>query len=136
MKPFETGLHGDTEQGPIDVGLIVTADGLGVAIDAPMLGQLRAAFDVAAGGDTRLTSLSREGRPVQGLTDVARLVDLETQLQTRTGELQAVEERLAEAERTLAQHDADAETRLQQAQTALGEQHQTKDQLENTRKTL
>src|SRR5437868_5215747 len=107
MKTLETGLHGETEHGPIDLGLIITPDGLGVAIDAPLLGQLRVAFDVGAGGDTKLTSLSREGRPVLGLTDVARTVDLEAQLQSRTSELQAVEERLAEAERTLSQHDAD-----------------------------
>ncbi len=147
MSAYESGIHSDTEAGAIDVGLVVTEAGLGVAIDAPVIGQLRASFDLLDGGATKLTSLSREGVPVLGLTDHARIVELETELEARAAELSRAAARIAELEETLAEHDAEAERRLEQAQSALGatqasldatdaRSHQAEDRLKVTSQAL
>jgi chromosome segregation ATPase len=147
MDPFEAGLHGEVEQGTVDLGLIVTEAGVGVALDAPRLGQLRAAFDLLTDGTAKLTSLSREGVPVLGLSDHAALADLTTRLEQQQGELDAAQRRITELEATLAEHDAEAERRLEQAQSALGatqasleqtdaRQHQASAELETTKKVL
>jgi len=147
MTAYESGAHCDTAAGAIDVGLVVTDSGLGLAIDAPVIGQLRASFDLLEGGATKLTSLSREGVPVLGLTDHARIVELESELEARSAELERAKQRIAELEATLAEHDAEAEARLAQAQSALGaaqasldatgaRSHQAEDQLKVTSQAL
>lgn len=147
MGAYESGVHSETEAGAIDVGLVVTDDGLGIAIDAPVIGSLRAAFDVLDDGTTKLTALSRQGVPVQGLTDHARLAELEVELERATSAAAAARARIEELEATLAAHDAEAERRLEQARSALGatqasldatdaQQHQAKEQLATTQRTL
>lgn len=147
MSAYETGIHSETEAGAIDVGLFADDEGLGVAIDAPVIGRLRAAFDVLEDGSTKLTSLSREGVPVLGLTDHARVAELEAQLERSGAAVATAQARIAELEATLAEHDAEAERRLEQAQAALGatqasldatdaRQHQAHGELELTKKAL
>lgn len=147
MGSYESGVHGETDHGAIDLGLTVTDDGLGVALDAPGIGQLRVAFDLLKDGTTKLTSLSREGLPVLGLTDHARLAELEAQLDATRAALAAAEARTQELERTLEQHDAEAQRRLEQAHSALGatqasleqtdaRQHQAHDELQRTKRSL
>ena len=87
MSPYESGVHTETEAGAIDLGVFVTEAGLGFALDAPVIGELRASFDVLADGSTKLTALSRQGVPVLGLTNQARIVELETELEARMREL-------------------------------------------------
>src|SRR4051812_29553271 len=99
-KHYESGLHGDFEVGPIDVGLAVSTEAMGVAIDAPLLGQLRAAFTVLSDGTTRLTALSRHTAqgvetPVLGLTDEAQLLELSTDLAARQTEVADLAEKVA-----------------------------------------
>ncbi|MBL8952835.1 MAG: hypothetical protein JNK82_18795 [Myxococcaceae bacterium] len=147
MGAYERGIHSDSDEGAIDLGLVVTDDGLGVALDAPGIGQLRASFDLLDGGATRLTALSREGVPVLGLTDHARIVELETAVETQEAELDRAKARIGELEALLAEHDAEAERRLAQAQSALGatqasldatdaRSHQAEDQLRSSRQAL
>src|SRR5262245_26707629 len=119
MSPWEGGVHGEVESGAIDVGLFVTETGLGIALDAPQVGQLRAALDVLHDGTTKLTALSREGVPVLGLTDHARVAELEAKLEAAVVELATTKTRIEGLEATLAEHDAEAERRLEQAQSAL-----------------
>jgi myosin protein heavy chain len=110
---YEGGLHADSEAGPIDVGLAVTPDAMGLTIDAPLIGQLWAAFSVLRDGTTRLTALSRrttEGieTPITGLTDESGLARLHAQLDTRESDLTALDaksralEAALEAEQKLA----------------------------------
>ena len=56
----DAGLHAETDAGPIDVGLALSDTAAGVVIDAPGLGMLRVAFEVAADGSIGLTALSRK----------------------------------------------------------------------------
>lgn len=84
-QTFETGLHADADFGTIDVGLAVDAGTFGVVIDAPVVGRLRAAFEVSADGSTRLSSLARrttEGIDVKvSLFDESKTEALEAELQ-------------------------------------------------------
>ncbi len=84
-QTFETGLHADADFGTVNVGLAVDAGTFGVVIVAPVVGRLRAAFDVSADGSTRLTSLARqtaEGVDVQvSLFDEAKTQALKVELQ-------------------------------------------------------
>ena len=85
---WHRGLHADSEEGPIDVGVAVTPEAMGVAIDAPLLGHLRAAFTVLRDGTTRLTALSRANAagietPIIGISDEGQLAELASQLEAR-----------------------------------------------------
>src|SRR5882724_6151925 len=106
MNAYEAGIHSDLEAGAVDLGLVVTSSGLGFALDAPVIGQLRAAFDVLADGSTKLTSLSREGVPVSGLTDLSRVAELEVQLDAQRSQLADEQARVQSLEAFVAEHDA------------------------------
>lgn len=65
---WDAGLHAESDVGPIDVGLSVEPEALGVIVDAPHLGQIRLAFDLDAQGVARLSSGVR--RLADGREDV------------------------------------------------------------------
>ena len=91
---FEAGVHADAEVGAIDVGLAVQKDAIGIVIDAPVVGQLKVALEVAPDGTTRLASMQR--RLIDGteakvpplvVIDETRIVQLEGQLEQQKQEL-------------------------------------------------
>ena len=121
------GAHADSEAGPIDVGLAITSEAMGLTVDAPQLGQLRAAFAVLRDGTTRLTALSRrtaEGidTPILGLNDESRLARLHFELDAREGELRAIEARAQTLEEALAEErkqSSATQDELKQTQSSL-----------------
>src|SRR5207302_677949 len=119
---YETGAHGES----IDVGLAVTDGAMGVVIEAPQLGRLRAALELTEGGAMRLAALSRRTEDgveteVLGLGDEAQLAQLQGDLSAAQAALAALEiqaksfqeaARIAQAEIDLAheqQANAEAE---------------------------
>jgi chromosome segregation ATPase len=133
MNSWEGGVHGEVDAGAIELGLIVTERGVGVALDAPELGRLRAAFDVSSDGTTYVTALSREGVPVQGLTDRRRLLELEQQLESKDQELGAVRTTVAALESRLQSTKAEAERHLEQARSALSDTRASLEQTDSAR---
>jgi len=104
-ETFETGLHADADFGAIDVGLAVDGGTFGVVIDAPVVGQLRVAFEVAADGITRLSSLAR--RNAEGLEMQVVVVD-----ETKTRALEAELASLRQSYQAMQSHSSDAHQQL------------------------
>jgi chromosome segregation ATPase len=58
-EAWDAGLHAECDAGPIDVGLSVEPKALAVILEAPGVGLLKLAFDVATDGTTTLARASR-----------------------------------------------------------------------------
>ncbi len=56
---WDAGLHAESEAGPIDVGLSVEPNAVGLIVEAPGIGLLKLAFDLKPDGTTRLSKASR-----------------------------------------------------------------------------
>lgn len=126
MNAYQGGVHGEIDAGAIDLGLVVTEAGLGVALDAPVIGQLRAAFDVLGDGSTKLTALSRQGVPVLGLGDPSRVTELELELEAKQAELTRSKATLTQTDLKLRTAQADgaaAKAALEEAHATLRQSH-------------
>lgn len=106
-QSWDAGLHAESDQGPIDVGVSIESSALGLVVEAPGLGVLRLSFDVAPDGAAKLATASRtldDGRKVAVIA-----VD-----ETKVLQLQAANSRLDEqvalvvSERDEARHRAAA----------------------------
>src|SRR5258706_10837223 len=102
--PFSAGSSAQTAQGPLELGVVVSSDAMGVVVEAPFLGRLRAAFDVLDDGSARLSTLTRRGADgvevhVAGSAELARIARLSGALD----ESRAWEPRARAAEASLAQ---------------------------------
>lgn len=133
LHTWEGGAHADLDGGPMDVGLAITPEAMGLTIDAPVLGQLRAAFAVHRDGSTRLTALSRrtaEGidRPIIGLTNDARLARVQYELDQSNEKLRDVEGQLSTTQREL----AETRTSLQRAEASAASLHRVQGRLAET----
>ena len=87
---WDAGLHGESDAGPIDVGLSIEPSAVGVIVDAPGVGLLKVAFDVDADGTTRLARASRrlsDGREAPLVViDEQQVLRLEGELQRARAE--------------------------------------------------
>ena len=119
-ETFETGLHADADFGAIDVGLAVDHGSFGVVIDAPVVGQLQVAFDVAADGSTRVSSLTRKN--VEGLEMRVVLVD-ESQTQALQAELTTLRQTLDASQHTSTQNEAQLVAQRDQARVETARAH-------------
>jgi len=140
-ETFTTGSHAQTADGPVELGIVVSPGAMGVVVEAPLLGRLRAAFDVLGDGSARLSSLTRRGVDgvevsIAGATEASRLARLRAELEDSESARAGWEERAETAGRSLhetTQREAagaralattrtalvDAETQLRQARAEL-----------------
>ncbi len=97
---WDAGLHAESDAGPIDVGLSVEPSAVGLIVDAPGIGQLKVAFDLAADGTTRLARASRrlaDGRDAPLIAiDEAKVLQLEGELLRLKRTLDGVQKELGE----------------------------------------
>jgi chromosome segregation ATPase len=121
---LEAGLHAESEQGPIDVGLSLEAEALGVVVEAPGVGRLKVAFELNDDGQARLVLASRrlaDGRDLAVVIDETRTTRLEGQLLGLEAELAHLaterDEALARAS-ALAEHQVALEGRSAAAEGA------------------
>jgi chromosome segregation ATPase len=116
---FDAGIHAEADIGTIDLGLAVEPTAIGVILAAPLIGQLKVAFEIEANGTTHLTVVERsdiDGRP---MSVPPRVVVDETEVRTLTAEL--------ERERTKLTHTASTfQERLAQLER---EHHATREQV-------
>lgn len=162
---WDAGLHAESEAGPIDVGLSVEPSAVGVIVDAPGIGVLKLAFDVAPDGSARLAQASRklsDGREAPlSAVDEARVQQLEGQLQRalreaederalliterdeardRAAVMKEEQEELrverAQVERKLSEVTADLAMEREEKLIALGEREQAREAVEELRAEL
>lgn len=120
---WDAGLHAESEQGPIDVGLAVDPRALGVMIDAPGFGVVKVALEVADDGRTHLAQATRrlaDGSEAAIAIDETRAIRLEGQMlelvskvQILTSERDEARERAAAAledRQSFGEHVAERET--------------------------
>lgn len=98
---WDAGLHAESDAGPIDVGLSIEPGAVGVLVEAPGVGRLSVAFDVAADGTTRLSTASRRNAdgtdsPIV-VIDESRVLQLEGEVQRAQARLTELDERLGVA---------------------------------------
>jgi chromosome segregation ATPase len=97
---WDAGLHAESDAGPIDVGLSVEPSAVGLIVDAPGIGQLKVAFDLAADGTTKLARASRrlaDGRDAPLIAiDEAKVLQLEGELLRLKRTLDGVQKELGE----------------------------------------
>jgi chromosome segregation ATPase len=123
--PFSAGSSAQTAEGPVELGVVVSSDAMGVVVEAPFLGQLRAAFDVLDDGSARLSTLTRRGADgrevhIAGTAELARIARLSADLD----DSRSWEPRARAAEEILAQsvtHEEGLSAELAAARTALNE---------------